>query len=197
MSIALKERRLDSMAQCFVVKVLKGAEPGTIKGTAVKYGVDVPRGYGLFLNVEKGSFADQVADPSRVKVLWQHDEDQPIGRINELRDVADRMDFGGRISTSDKVPQAETALELLRDEILDEVSVGFDILKFDRQIDEEQDRVTYIVKKARLREISVVTFGALGEDAVVQQVANENGGQDAARTLHARLLRAELSRLTA
>jgi HK97 family phage prohead protease len=175
MSVALKDRRLESLSQRLAAKVLKGAEPGSIKGTAIRYGVDVPRGYGLFLNVEKGAFVDQVADPSRVKVLWQHDEDTPIGRINDLRDISDRMDFGGRISTSEKVPQAETALELLRDEILDEVSVGFDILKFDRQIDEENDRVTYIVKKARLREISVVTFGALGEDAVVKQVASESG----------------------
>jgi HK97 family phage prohead protease len=196
MTVLLKDRRLESLSQRFAAKVLKGGEPGDIKGTAVRYGVDVPRGYGLFLRVEKGAFAEQIADPSRVKVLWQHDEDLPIGRITGLRNIRDGMDFAGRISTSEKVPQAGTALELLRDEILDEVSIGFDILKFDREIDDEQDRVTYVVKKARLREVSVVTFGALGEDAVVKQVASQSGA-DAARTLEARRIRAELGRLTA
>lgn len=196
MAVPLAARRLESLAgQRFTGRVSAGTEPGSIKGTAVRYNVDVDRGWGLFLRLLPGAFSDQVRDPSRVKVLWQHDTSDPIGAVQSLADHPDRLDYAGRISTSEKVPSAARALELLRDEIVEEVSVGFDILKFTREIDKEADTVTYLVSKAMLAELSVVTFGAMGPGATVQEVHSAAGRS--AQVLEARRIRAELARLRA
>jgi len=202
MSVAMKDRRLDSLTQTLAAKVAAGAEPGTITGTAVRYNVDVDRGGGwLFLRLLPGCFAEQVKDPARVKVLWQHDPWEPIGKVHGLADTKARLDFDARIEDSANLPTAVKALELLRTGVLDEVSVGFDIKKFTREEDQEKDTVTYIVSKAVLREISVVTFGALGQSAKVDQVASESG-PDLARSVEvrvreARRMAAELARLRA
>ena len=202
MSVALRDRRLDSLTQTLAAKVSPGAEPGTITGTAVRYDVDVDRGGGwLFLRLLPGVFADQVKDPARVKVLWQHDVWEPIGKVHGLADSKARLDFDAKIEDSANLPTAVKALELLRAGVLDEVSVGFDIKKFTREEDDERDRVTYIVSKAVLREISVVTFGAMGQDAKVKQVASESGPDLAraaeARVREARRMAAEFARLRA
>ena len=186
MSVALKDRRLDSLTQHLTGTASSGDEPGTISGTAVKYNVDVERGYGLFMRLLPGCFADQVRHAARVKILWQHDTDEPIGKLSRLRDTSTELGFMGKIQESEFLPTANKALELLRTEVLDEVSIGFRIQKFTREIDEEKDVVTYVVSKGHLREVSVVTFGAMGQDATVDQVASDDG-LDLARTVEARV----------
>ena len=154
MSVALKDRRLDSLTQHLTGTASSGDEPGTISGTAVKYNVDVERGYGLFMRLLPGCFADQVRHAARVKILWQHDTDEPIGKLSRLRDTSTELGFMGKIQESEFLPTANKALELLRTEVLDEVSIGFRIQKFTREIDEEKDVVTYVVSKGHLREVS-------------------------------------------
>ena len=195
MSAALLERRSLPMEQTLAASASAGAEPGTIKGTACEYGVDVDRGYGLFMRLEPGCFAASVKDPGRVKILWQHDGWEPIGKMTELPDSGKRLDFAGRILDSPKVPVAQKALELLREDMIDETSVGFDIQTYTTQVDEEADTVTYVVSKAHLREVSIVTFGAMGRKAVVDEVHSSGGSRLA--VLEARRIRAELARLRA
>jgi HK97 family phage prohead protease len=171
----------------------EGDDPGTISGTACRYGVELDRGYGLLMVLEPECFASQVKDPARVLVLWQHDTDAPIGRLSQLDDHPDRLDFAGTILDSPKVPDGQRALALLREGILRQVSVGFRIQKYTRVVDEEADTVTYRILKAWLQELSMVTFGAFGDDATVDEV-NSLRGMGVA-VLEARRIRAELAGL--
>jgi HK97 family phage prohead protease len=144
---------------------------GLITGVAVRYNTPVERGRNLFEMVEPGTFSRQVADPARVSVLWQHDSDSPIGRATKLIDTEELMRFSAQITQHADVPEARKALALLREGIIDEISVGFQWQKWTEV--REDDKLTILHTRARLRELSVVTFGALGRDARVLTVAND------------------------
>jgi HK97 family phage prohead protease len=147
------------------------ATPGVISGIAVAYNVDVPRGPRLAERVAPGAFSAQVKAPNRVAVLWQHDTDSPIGRATKLTDSEEHLRFVAKISEHEDIPEARKALALLREGIVDEISVGFEWGTWTEQRDEASGRTTILHTKARLREFSVVTFGALGRDARVVSVA--------------------------
>lgn len=195
---ALADRKLPSLRVELAAGVTFAQDDdtaGLIAGTAAAYNIEVDRGYGMFLELLPGCFAKQVAEAHRVKLLWQHDVEEPIGVVKSLSDSPQRLEFVGRLSTSNAVPTAVKARELYADGILDEVSVGFEILKFERVEDLENDRVLYRVREAHLREISTVTFGALGQSAAVSAVHSQ--GSADVRILEARRLLGEVSRLLA
>ena len=147
-------------------------ETGTIEGVAVRYNVDIPRGPGMFERVQPGAFTKQIADPARVSVLWQHDSDAPIGKVSALEDGAESLRFTAKISENADIPEARKALALLREGIIDEISVGFQWGSWVEERSDDGD-LTIAHTKARLRELSVVTFGALGREARVLTVAAE------------------------
>lgn len=195
--VALAERLLDvGEVQQLVAKVSTGEDPGTILGTACRYGSPVDRGFGLQMELAAGCFAAAVRDPARVLVLWQHDDDEPIGRMRDLTDSAEKLDYLGWITESEDVPTGRRALSLLRDGVIDEVSVGFRIQKYERVVDEEADTVLYRILRAHLMELSIVTFGAFGDGATVEQVFSQEQGKAPveARSLEAARLRARMAR---
>jgi HK97 family phage prohead protease len=147
-------------------------ETGEIEGVAVRYNVPIQRGSNLYEMVQPGAFAKQIADPARVSVLWQHDSDAPIGRASNLEDTAEVLRFRAKITQHADVPEARKALALLREGVIDEISVGFQWQKWSEVRDDT--KVTIVHERARLRELSVVTFGALGRDARVLTVASDN-----------------------
>jgi HK97 family phage prohead protease len=106
-----------------------------------------------------------------VAVLWQHDWEEPIGRATGFKDSPSQLEFTARISAHDDIPTARKALALLREGVVDEISVGFEWGTWHEE--GTDDGLTIVHTKARLREFSVVTFGALGRAARVQSVAAE------------------------
>lgn len=191
--VALAERLLDVNAtQHLAAKVSTGKDDGTIVGTACRYGELVDRGW-LFMELVAGCFQAAVRDPARVLVLWQHDDDKPIGRMRDLTDSPETLEYEGWIT--DGTESGQDALTLLRDGVIDQVSVGFRIQKYERVVDEEADTVTYRILRAHLMELSIVTFGAFGDGATVEQVFSQSAPpapvqvrSDAAR-LRARMAR--------
>lgn len=167
------------------------SKDGIITGTAAKYDFRVQRAPRLFEGIRAGAFAAQVKAPNRVLVLWNHDRNEPIGRATSLADVDGRLDFEARITRHEDVPTARKALALLEDEVVEEISVGFDWGKWSVEEDAETGEVTYWHDRAVLREFSVVPFGAMGEEAKVKSVASENA------LLEAMAYRARLARLRA
>lgn len=157
----------------FRAKVQASEEPGTISGVAVPLGVEIDQGF-LKHIVEPGAFAAQAKDPARVKLLYQHDWNSPIGALSMLEERDQAVWFAGRILDSDKVPKAQEALELIRAGVLDEVSVGFEWVKWS---EEHLDDGSILIRhtKARLNELSVVTFGAAGRDATIKTAAAKSG----------------------
>lgn len=104
----------------------------------------------------RGAFARDISaragDFSRVKLLFQHDSNNPIGRAVDLRD-----DPAGVIAAFRVTPEAqrgEEALALVRDGVVDSFSVGF------RAITHEKRDGVVVRTKAGLREGSLVTFPA-------------------------------------
>lgn len=195
--VALAERLIDVAGmQQLVAKVSTGEDPGTIVGTACRYGNPVDRGYGLQMELAAGCFAAAARDAARVLVLWQHDDDEPIGRMRDLTDSAEKLDYLGWITESEDVPTGRRALSLLRDGVIDEVSVGFRIQKYERVVDEEADTVLYRILRAHLMELSIVTFGAFGDGATVEQVFSQESAPAPAqgRSVDGAHLRALLAR---
>ena len=94
----------------------------------------------------------RAGDYSRVKLLFQHDSNNPIGRATNLREEA--AGLYGEFQITPEAARGGEALSLLRDGVLDSFSVGFRGLAHERR-----DGIV-VRTKAALREASLVTFPA-------------------------------------
>lgn len=164
-----------------------------IHGPACAYGKPVDRGYGRWLELLPGCFADQVPYPTQVKVLWQHDDARILGRLEELSDSPQALMYRGWVTRHEQVAEAANAAALLELGLLDEVSVGFRILKYQLVVDDEADTVTYRVEKAHLDELSLVTWGAMERDATATPELAAAAGCSRAAVLHGQRIRALLA----
>lgn len=113
--------------------------------------------------IEMGAFADSIKENGRgkVKILWQHKSQEPIGIPVEMREDAKGLWIKGKIS---KTARGDEAIELMRDGVVSAMSVGFMI----NEADYDEKGIRHI-KSGRLMEFSLVTFPA-NEQAVIQSV---------------------------
>ena len=131
---------------------------GTFTGYASLFGqADLGRDM-----VMPGAFAASLArrGASGVKMLFQHDPNQPIGVWLEVREDADGLCVKGRLTT--EVAKAREVLSLMRAGALDGLSIGY------RTVRGRTDAKTGIrsLIEVDLWEISVVTFPLLPEARV-------------------------------
>ena len=121
----------------------------------------IVKGYGsVFGNVDsdndivqKGAYSRTIKNNgSRVKYLYQHDITKPIGRMKELEEDEYGLKF---IAEIPKTTFGTEILELLKYNVIDENSVGMQVL--DREHREDGVRV---ITEAKLYEISAVTIAA-------------------------------------
>jgi HK97 family phage prohead protease len=164
---------------------VEDVKDGVITGIAAAYDVKISRGENLFEMLSPGVFAAQVKDPARVPILFQHDNDSPIGRVSTLTDSPERLKFAAKISQDDRIPDAVKATAMLEEGIIDEMSVGFAWQKWEQVKDETG--LTIVHTRSRLKEISLVTFGALGREARVLTLASDAINVAAIRESMARL----------
>ena len=136
----------------------------TIVGIAVPYDVEQRITPSLVEVFRKGVFRDVTRAANRVKLLFQHKTDAPIGRAVMLEERDGGLYGEFRIS---KTEAGDEALELIRDGVLSNLSVGFQPLK-----DEKRGGVVNRIK-AHLAEVSLVTFGAYGDAANIVAVRQE------------------------
>jgi len=116
--------------------------------------------------IEQGAFAKSIKEgfPSgRIKVLWQHRSDSPIGMPIDMREDAKGLWVKGKIS---KTRQGDEALELMRDGVIDRMSVGFSIPGGKSQYDQSGIRHIY---EGKLFEFSLVTWPA-NDQAIITGV---------------------------
>jgi HK97 family phage prohead protease len=99
-------------------------------------------------------------------MLWQHDRQKPIGIWDELVEDDKGLRVKGRL-LKDQVAQAAEAYALIQAGALDELSIGYRELEAAPHPDQ---RGVTLLKKLDLREISPVTFGALGQAARIDTV---------------------------
>jgi HK97 family phage prohead protease len=139
----------------FVDLVLDEVEPdGSFAGYASLFG-KVDLGKDL---VERGAFANSLKarGASRIRMLFQHDPNEPIGTWTEIREDARGLFVRGRLAKD--VARAREVLALMRAGALDGLSIGFRAVKTRR----DPGGVRRILE-ADLWEISVVTFPMLPE----------------------------------
>ena len=127
----------------------------TLEGRIVPYDTEVQVGETME-SFAKGVFADTV--PGDVVLLWQHDVNQPIGRMSALTEEADGAYGTFRLADTDR---AREALSLARDGILTGLSVGF------TGIEARAGKGSRTHTKARLMETSLVTFPAYPQAGVL------------------------------
>ncbi len=141
--------------------------------------------------VEPGAFRDSLArrGAGGVRMLWQHDPHEPIGRWLSLVEDAHGLKVRGRLNLA--VARARDIHALMRDGAIDGLSIGFRTLKA------RSDRRSGLrhLLSVDLWEISLVTFPLLPQARVsaVKGVAPDEGRRligairRAARSLHATL----------
>lgn len=117
------------------------AEKREVAGIAVPYE-----------RLERGEmFArDSVELDPEAKLMWQHDQKEPIGKILEGRHTPEGFEI--RASISDTA-RGRDAITLLEDGVVNRFSVGF--VMRDSTVDEQRNRV---VTDAYVREVSLVSF---------------------------------------
>jgi len=139
-----------------------GTEERTFTGYAAAYGNEDSDGD----IIELGAFADSIkAGRDKIKILWQHKSQEPIGIPVEMREDSNGLWVKGKIS---KTARGDEAIELMKDGVVSAMSVGFIIN--DADYDERGRRR---IKSGRLMEFSLVTFPA-NEKAVIQSVKEVN-----------------------
>lgn len=141
-------------------------DDGVIEGYASAFGV--VDSYNEV--VEPGAFTASLVDSRRkgrsVKMLWQHDPSHPIGVWEDIAEDAKGLYVKGRI-LKDASTQAAEAYGLLKGGALDELSIGYRTVQ--TAPDDDRAGVLRLIK-LDLREVSLVTFGALGRAARVTDV---------------------------
>lgn len=120
--------------------------------------------------VEPGAFTASLVDSRRkgksIKMLWQHDPSQPIGVWDDLAEDSKGLWVKGRI-LKDASKLASEAYGLLKGGALDELSIGYRTVQTEPH-DDKQGVLKLL--KLDLREVSLVTFGALGRAARITDV---------------------------
>lgn len=119
--------------------------------------------------IEAGAFAKSIQErgpegTKQIKVLWQHD--MPLGMPTVMLEDSKGLYVEGKIS---KTRLGDEALELMRDGVVDRMSIGFSIPQGKAYYDEAMG--VRKIKEVKLFEFSPVTFPA-NEMAVVTGVKN-------------------------
>jgi uncharacterized protein len=146
--------------ECFGLPfTIHAADParGTFTGYASVFGTKIDTWIPTV--IEKGAFKRTLKEQGdRVKILWQHDRDTPIGKPLSLRETDRGLEIVGKIS---ETAQGKDVMVLLRDGVIDEMSIGFDPVKWtmDEPTKEGEEGLRHI-HEVRLWEVSLVTFAA-------------------------------------
>jgi HK97 family phage prohead protease len=156
---------------------------GAFSGYASLFGkVDLARDA-----VEPGAFRKTLKHrgPESVRMLFQHDPNQPIGRWTQIREDARGLFVRGRLTPG--VARAQEVLRLMRAGALDGLSIGFRTVRARKDVGTGVRRIL----EADLWEISVVTFPMLPEARIDRVKATGPAGKTRLRQDIARLLRGE------
>jgi HK97 family phage prohead protease len=107
--------------------------------------------------VERGAFARSLAErgAAGIRMLYQHDPNEPIGAWSEIREDERGLFVRGRLAQG--VKRAREVLDLMRSGALDGLSIGFRTVKARKEAAGGIRRIL----EADLWEISVVTFPML------------------------------------
>ncbi|MBA8667032.1 HK97 family phage prohead protease [Holosporaceae bacterium 'Namur'] len=118
------------------------------------------KGYASVFNVKDshndlimpGAFTDSLKMNLNIKLLWQHDQKEPIGIINKMSQDEKGLLVEGRLLLD--LNRAREAYSLITNQIIKGLSIGYTI------VDYFIEKQTRYLTKLNLIEISLVTFPA-------------------------------------
>jgi HK97 family phage prohead protease len=126
-------------------------EDGKFEGYASVFDV-VDQGMDV---VSPGAFRRSLDTGKSVKLLWQHDQSQPIGVFDEIREDERGLFVKGRISKD--VQKGREAMALMRMGSIDSMSIGYRT----KQASQEGNGSVRRLDEIDLFEVSLVTFPML------------------------------------
>ncbi|WP_449471660.1 HK97 family phage prohead protease [Sphingobium chungangianum] len=128
------------------------AEKGTVEGYASRFGnVDQVGDV-----VEKGAFTKSIQHGAqRVRFLWQHNKQEPIGIIQEIREDDHGLFIKAQFANTQR---AQETRELMKMGALDSFSIGYRVPKDKIIVEQTKDGQIQRLKEIHLFEVSVVTF---------------------------------------
>jgi len=139
----------------FEVKAID-EEAGTFTGYAATFS-DKPDSYGDI--IKSGAFAKTLKEGKRrIKILWTHNPMEPIGKPLEMAEDEKGLLIKGKLSLG--VQRAREVLSLMKDEVITEMSIGYDTIKQDWT-----DGIRYL-KEIKLWDVSPVVFAANPEAVI-------------------------------
>jgi len=145
------------------IRAIGGKDEWTFEGYVVTW--DTIDDYNS--TFKRGSFKKTITERgTRIKVLWNHDTDEPIGKIVEIREDKKGVFVKGILTEG--VSKASDVYKNLRAGVIDTLSFGFIPL----QKKTTKDGVLEITE-VKLFEVSPVTFEA-NETAVITDVRSED-----------------------
>ena len=115
----------------------------------------------------------EIGDPGKVKMLMQHKNDRPIGRMQKFNKAEDGIYASFKISAS---MQGQDALILAGEQLIDGLSVGVDVNK------SIQKKDYLYVTSATLKEVSLVETPAFSAAQVTKVAASESEAEDTNQT---------------
>jgi HK97 family phage prohead protease len=165
---------MEHLASAFTVQSAS-PDTGTFRGMASVFNTLIDTW--VPTRIKPGAFANTiVANKSRIKVLYQHNADWPIGVPTKMEETERGLYVEAKISPT---TMGTDVLQLLRDKVITELSIGFDPVRVE-MVNETINGVTVQVRHLRevqLWEFSPVTFAA-NRDAVVSAVHRRARGSD-------------------
>lgn len=99
-----------------------------------------------------GAFKESIGTGVKVKMLWQHDPNYPIGVWDEMREDETGLYMKGRISK--KAAKGAEVAELVKMGAIEGLSIGYRTKEYEVDVDDGGRKLT----KLELWETSVVTF---------------------------------------
>jgi HK97 family phage prohead protease len=106
--------------------------------------------------IHPGAFAKTITERgSQVKLLWQHQQGEPLGRVMALREDPRGLFIKAVISDT---ARGRDALALLKDGAIGEMSIGYDPVVFDYS--QQDAKNIRNLREIKLHEISLVSFPA-------------------------------------
>lgn len=73
----------------------------------------------------QGCFQESI-DTKMPRSTWAHDWTRPIGKVTAVRDTGDGLEMDFQLADFDAVPDARMAYSLIKDQIIDGFSIGFE-----------------------------------------------------------------------
>lgn len=111
--------------------------------------------------IVKGAFAKSIAERGpasstnrKIILLWQHDMDNPLGRLTDLREDEKGLYFEAEV---DQIPEGDRALAQLLSGTLNQFSIGYKYVWDKMEYEEATD--SFICKEINLFEVSIVSLG--------------------------------------